>query len=1179
MVTFTGTEGQKVSLVPSETSMEGQLSLLAPSGVALEGEGATGFGEPIDGPFTLPEAGTYRIVADPTGQATGSIKVTAYSAADVTGTITPKATAEGASQAISLPTPGQVARYSVTMTAGEKVALKTTSSAFSGTYYLRWLNPSGEVVAQEGFNGTENYFWNPTTFATAGTYTLVVDPELAATGSVTLKAWEDPDVSGGSVTPSATGASKTLSLTVPGQRGVVTFTGTEGQKVSLVPSETSMEGQLSLLAPSGVALEGEGATGFGEPIDGPFTLPEAGTYRIVADPTGQATGSIKVTAYSAADVTGTITPKATAEGASQAISLPTPGQVARYSVTMTAGEKVALKTTSSAFSGTYYLRWLNPSGEVVAQEGFNGTENYFWNPTTFATAGTYTLVVDPELAATGSVTLKAWEDPDVSGGSVTPSATGASKTLSLTVPGQRGVVTFTGTKNQTLTVKAVESTVAAGRLSVLRSTGEVVGESSFSSSEAGRTEFKAPVAGTYTIVVDPTADATGGVKVIAYTGSHVAYLAPLVPETRLVSLTLPTGGGPPPSSSEPESTRPTPDPVGSSALIALVRHGVRRRDQDHPDRRRHQRRRGQDHAPPQAATHFDPSTPALWDPPRTSHAARGWVSGAPSTPWASLRPLRAGKGRTALTGQVLEQDGTPLPGVRVGIAGSPVVTMTDGSGRFLLSGVPAGRQVLVVDGDTGGRRFGTYEVAADLEDHRTTTLESTIWLTALDPAGDRPIASPTTRKTTLTDSKVPGLEVELPKGTVIRNAAGKPIRELNITAVPVDRTPAPLPTFQTIPLYYTIQPGRAYLSKGARIIYPNWSHLPPGERVSFWNYDAHGRGWYVYGEGSVSADGSQIVPDPGVRVWRFSGAMISATQSPPEEAPNEEESGGGDPVDYHSGLFTYRRTDLFLPDTLPVIVEHTYRPKDSNSYSFGKGTQGFYDMHLWSENNYQECDLVLPSGSRIHYDRISEGTGYLEAVYRSEDPGPYFGSEISWDASEPGWDLSLTDGTTYVFGVYAPLQAIRNAAGEELVLAREGGETGRITKITSPHGRWATFKYDEYNRITEITDNGGQHLKYSYEEGLLKTATNAEGGVTKYSYNSSGEMTSITDPRGVKYLETAYEPSGRVEKQTAASGATFEFAYELSKKGQVESTTLTDPQGATKKTIFGSEGRATSEIL
>jgi hypothetical protein len=65
-------------------------------------------------------------------------------------------------------------------------------------------------------------------------------------------------------------------------------------------------------------------------------------------------------------------------------------------------------------------------------------------------------------------------------------------------------------------------------------------------------------------------------------------------------------------------------------------------------------------------------------------------------------------------------------------------------------------------------------------------------------------------------------------------------------------------------------PGGAHLA-GARLIYPNHADEPPGTRFKFWNYDPEERGWYVYGHGTVTAAGRQVVPDPGVTLYEFTG--------------------------------------------------------------------------------------------------------------------------------------------------------------------------------------------------------------------------------------------------------------------------------------------------------------------
>lgn len=197
------------------------------------------------------------------------------------------------------------------------------------------------------------------------------------------------------------------------------------------------------------------------------------------------------------------------------------------------------------------------------------------------------------------------------------------------------------------------------------------------------------------------------------------------------------------------------------------------------------------------------------------------------------------------------------------------------------------------------------------------------------------------------------------------------------------------------------------------------------------------RGWYIYGERTVSANGKQIIPDPGVRVWQFTGAMISGSLEPPSSKPVPCGSSGADPVDLGTGLWVYQKTDLSLPGALPVTLTRVYRPADSNSYSVGVGTASNYDMRLWSQDNYQTAELILPDGADIHYVRTSPGTGWTDAVYQAQDTCTgYYGSTITWNGT--GWNPTLRTGLTYVFAEEAELElsAIRDQYGNQITIAR-----------------------------------------------------------------------------------------------------------------------------------------------
>ncbi len=597
---------------------------------------------------------------------------------------------------------------------------------------------------------------------------------------------------------------------------------------------------------------------------------------------------------------------------------------------------------------------------------------------------------------------------------------------------------------------------------------------------------------------------------------------------------------------------------------------------------------------PAAVADFRPVQPAAWSPTPANRRDGDWLSGRPASPWTTLPGLSAPRSKTALSGQVLLANGAPLANVTLTLQGSTASVRTDKTGRFLLTGVPAGHQVLVIDGVSADRHrehYGQFSAGVELVKGKTTPLGYTIWMTPLDPAGNKTIPAVLKHETVLSNPQIPGLEVRLPAGTTVRTATGGVVRHLNMTAIPLDRTPFPLPLFVTgIPTYFTVQPGRAYLNKGARIVYPNWGHLPPGQRVDFWNYDPSDKGWYVYGKGSVSATGKQVIPDPDVRIWEFTGAMISSSHEPPASGPlNGESTTAGDPVDLYTGLFVYQHTDLQVPDSLmPVALTRVYRPRDENSYEFGIGTQSPFDLHLWSDENYRTAYLVLPDGGKIKFVRTSAGTSYPEAEYEAkETTGAWEGATLRWDTTRSGWVVRRRDGMKFGFGIFTPLQTIENRDGNRITLVREGGVDGPIVEIRTPHNRGIDLTYDGYGRIVQASDSAGQTVHYEYDSsGRLVQVTDPEGHVTRYAYDDSlGDMTSVTDASGHVLIANHYK-EGLVESQTIGGVGTYTFSYGYESCGdgiyfdcQNEPTRVITPTGLRRAYAFVGAAGASHDTL
>ncbi len=491
--------------------------------------------------------------------------------------------------------------------------------------------------------------------------------------------------------------------------------------------------------------------------------------------------------------------------------------------------------------------------------------------------------------------------------------------------------------------------------------------------------------------------------------------------------------------------------------------------------------------------------------PSSDNLRGNWNSGTGPSQLQKLPPLRSPNGVTAVSGQVLRLDGKALPNTTLTLGG--VSARTDSTGRFLLSRIPAGKQALIIDGRTAGSstaQYGFYEASLQVQPRQTNVLNYTIWMTRLDTAHTAAIVSPTTGETVITTPRIPGLELHLPANTVITDHEGRPVTRITITAIPDDKPPFPLPPGVQVPTYFTIQPGGSIISvrnsapakTGAWLVYPNAYARPPGTQFDFWNYDADSQGWYVYGQGKVDSSGKRVVPNPGVYLYEFTGAMVGSAGVAPAIGPTAGNGAkDGDPVDLSSGLFVFLflKTDSWLiKDTLPLALTRYYRPNDTQKRNFGVGTTDAFNMYMVGDVNpwtYQE--LVLPDGSRIHFDRTSPGTSYSDAVYEHTGTQTgWYGAILSVDTSSlPGafWVLRTRSGMKYYFpdaeGLSSqPQQAvlyILDRNGNKITLTRNSG--GHLTQATSPNGRYIQFSYDSQNRVTQATDNIGRTVQYAYD--------------------------------------------------------------------------------------------------
>jgi RHS repeat-associated protein len=577
--------------------------------------------------------------------------------------------------------------------------------------------------------------------------------------------------------------------------------------------------------------------------------------------------------------------------------------------------------------------------------------------------------------------------------------------------------------------------------------------------------------------------------------------------------------------------------------------------------------------------------------PRLENRHGTWhVAGLPGDPplLASTSALRLSPtGQTAFAGQIRRLNGLPLAGVAVSLGG--VSTKTDTDGQFLLTGVPTGEGHLHVDGAgvySGGRHYTEHFVHVVVAAGETTQLPHPMFLPRVDPATEVAISSPADHEILLTHQAIPGLEVRIPEGTVLRHQDGRIVTHVSITPIPVDRAPYPPPV--AFPVYFTLQPGGAYVdgdpSKAIKVIYPNYLGRAPGTRVGFWNYEPTGRGWQIYGYGIVSPDGKQIIPDEGVgfrEIMAFGlGADTGIQNTPPNPGPPVVPCNAGDPVDCFTGLFSHTVVDLTVQDVIPITLTRLYRTNDNLQHAFGTGTDLSYDMWITANainlGSIKEIDLILGNGTPIQY--FQESTGSY--VYQNTNtPSEFLGSTLTTNSSG-GLTIALGSGTHLIFNQCHPclLASIVDRNGNTVTISRAGTS---ITQITSPNGRYIQLFRDSFERITQAMDNTGRITSYSYDTlGRLVKAVGTDGYYETYGYDPvTNNINLVTDKRSNSMVQNLFDANARVSQQTLADGAIWKLSYTLGANGAVTQTSVTDPRNYVRQHTFNPSGYPTQTLL
>jgi hypothetical protein len=470
------------------------------------------------GRFVAPQTGTYVIAVGATFSATPAVTVTPYVVPPDAATALP---ADGNSHQITFTAAGQRGTFTFAGTAGEKVSLLENFQSFPSCWWFGWTaNPDGTYLLPPGETCTGGTWGNsPYVLSQTGTYTIRFVPEVSGSmtccnGSIAATLWQVPPdptatlpMDGTTLVP--------LGITVPGEAGDFTFSGTSAEKIALLLAFANFNScwtHVALLNPDGTTLYGpvESCIGGGSFLGSSvFALPQTGTYTLHVAPE-MGTGTVEVRGYV---VPPNITTTATIGGSAASLNFTAPGEQGSITFAGTAGQPVSVLLNFSQLPSCWtHYSILNPDGSALAGtvDGcFNGS--LLSSPYTLPQTGMYTITLAPDMAwnAMGTISAQLFAVPANATSSV--SIGGPATQITLTTPGQQGTVTFSGTAAQQMTLHLDDSHVTScWTFFTLRNPDgtALISRTETCSSAYSSGALTLPQTGTYTLTLAP--DLSGG---------------------------------------------------------------------------------------------------------------------------------------------------------------------------------------------------------------------------------------------------------------------------------------------------------------------------------------------------------------------------------------------------------------------------------------------------------------------------------------------------------------------------------------------------------------------------------------------------------------------------------------------------------------------------------------------
>ncbi len=298
------------------------------------------------------------------------------------------------------------------------------------------------------------------------------------------------------------------------------------------------------------------------------------------------------------------------------------------------------------------------------------------------------------------------------------------------------------------------------------------------------------------------------------------------------------------------------------------------------------------------------------------------------------------------------------------------------------------------------------------------------------------------------------------------------------------------------------------------------------------------------------------------------------------------------------GYYEFSTTDLTLPGPIPLVLTRTYRSQEVDgagntiTFDFGVGMTSNYDLQLFSQSyvnngNYTNMQIVMPDGAQFNCARTSSCsknncTDYTDAVFQcTNNPGSFFAAVVSYNSSEPGWNVRRKDGETFYFPNGAALASITDRYGNQVNVVRNS--SGNPTEITDTDGRYINLYYTESSnpgQITQAVDSAGRTVIYAYNSDAQMTSFyNADGAWTTFDWTGTkADMTGIVEYQVAATGAISYSSVHRLTSTTGVLGNySYQYPSGMQGNGPAAWAKITDPRNYVRELNFNGNDYITED--